>query len=83
MAVVVALKVAVLDEAATITEAGTERIAFVFVSVTLAPPAGAGCVSATVQEADAFCPRLLGLQESDDTSTGATRLRVVLAELPL
>jgi len=30
-----------------------------------------------------FCPRLLGLHDTLDTRTGATRLTVVLAELLL
>jgi hypothetical protein len=36
-----------------------------------------------VQVLDELGPRLLGLQESVETSTGATRLTVVLAELLL
>jgi len=39
--VVVALNVAVVAVAATVTDAGTVRVAFVFVSATLAPPVGA------------------------------------------
>ncbi len=81
--VVVALKVAVVAVAATVTDAGTVSVAFVFVSATLAPPAGADCVKVTVQVLEAFCPRLVGLHTSDDTSTGATRLTVALAELLL
>ena len=80
--VVVALKVAVVAVAATVTEAGTDKVAFVFVSVTLAPPVGAAFVSVTVHVLDAFGPKLVGLQATD-TSTGATRLTVVLAELLL
>ena len=79
--VVVALKVAVGAAAATVTEAGTVSVALVFVRVTRAPPAGAALVSVTVQVLEAFGPRLVGLQASDDTSTGATRATVVLAEL--
>ena len=41
MAPVVALNVAVVDPAATVTEAGTVKVALVLVSVTEAPPAGA------------------------------------------
>jgi antirestriction protein len=40
--VVVALKVADVAAAATVTDAGTVRAEFVFVSVTMAPPVGAG-----------------------------------------
>ena len=82
-AVVVALKVAVVAAAATVTEAGTVSVALVFVRVTSAPPAGAALVSVTVQELEAFRPRLVGLHASDDTRTGATKVTVVLAELLL
>jgi hypothetical protein len=51
--------------------------------VTLAPPAGAAWVRVTVQVLDEVCARLPGLHESAETSTGATRLTVVLAELLL
>ena len=81
--VVVALKVAVVAAAATVTEAGTVKVALVFVSVTLAPPVGAAFVSVTVQVLDAFRPKLVGLQAREDTSTEATRLTVVLTELLL
>src|SRR5579863_9035763 len=83
MVVVVALKDAVVAAAATVTEVGTVRVAFVFVSVTSAPPAGAACVRVTVQVLEAFCPKLVGLHASEDTNTGATRLIVALAELLL
>jgi hypothetical protein len=81
--VVVALNVAAVAAAATVTEAGTVSVVLVFVSVTNAPPAGAALVNVTVQVLDAFRPRLVGLHESDDTSTGATRLTVAFAELLL
>jgi len=81
--VVVALNVAVVPAAGTVTDVGTVRVAFVFVRDTTAPPVGADCVKVTVQVLDPFCPRLAGLHVSDDTSTGATRLTVALAELLL
>ena len=81
--VVVALNVAVVADAGTVTDAGTVRVAFVFVRATTAPPAGAACVSVTVQVLDAFCPRLVGLHTSDDTNTDAAMLMVTLAELLL
>jgi len=81
--VVVALKVAVLAAAATVTEAGTVKVALVFVRVTLAPPVGAAFVSVTVHVLDEFGPKLVGLQATDETNAGATRLTVVLAELLL
>ena len=81
--VVVALNVPVVAPAATVIDSGTVKVLLVLVSVTLAPPAGAALVSVTVQVLDAFGPRLVGLQATDDTSTGATRVTVVFAELLL
>jgi len=81
--VVVALKLADMAAAATVTDVGTLRVALVFVRVTLAPPAGAGLLIVTAQVLDELGPRLIGLQNSDETSIGATRLTVALAELLL
>ena len=64
-------------------EAGTVSFALLFERVTLAPPVGAAWVKVTVQVLEAFGPRLLGLQDNADTETGAARLTVVFAELPL
>jgi hypothetical protein len=83
MVPVVALKVADVAAAATVTEAGTVRVVLEFESVTLAPPVGAAWVSVTVQVLEELAPMLAGLQASDETTTGATRLTVVLAELLL
>jgi hypothetical protein len=83
MVPVVTLKLAKVLLAATMTDAGTVRVELLFERVTLAPPVGAGWVRVTMQVLDAFGPRLLGLQDSVDMSTGATRLTVVLAELLL
>jgi hypothetical protein len=80
---VVALNVAVVAAAATVTETGTVSVALVLVSVMLAPPAGAALVRITVQMPDAFGPRLVGLQASEETRTGATKVIVALAELLL
>jgi hypothetical protein len=81
--VVVALKVADVAPAATATEVGTVSVELVFMSATLAPPVGAGCVKATVHVVEELGPRLVGPQASDETNTGATRLTVALAELLL
>jgi len=83
MVVVLTVNVPVVAAAATVIEAGTVRTRFELVRVTAAPPVGAGCVSVTVQVLEAFCPRLLGLQASADTSTGAASDTVVLAGVPL
>ena len=79
----VALKVAVVADAATVTDAGTDSVEFVLDRVMTAPPAGAALVRVTVQVLDEFGPRLVGLHPREDTSTGATRLIVAFAELPL
>jgi len=83
MAAVVALKGADVAAAGTVTAAGTVRVALVFVRETIAPPAGAAFVRVTVQVVEALGPTLLGLQTSEETSTEAARLTLVLAELAL
>jgi len=83
MAAVVALKGADVAAAGTVTEAGTVRVALVLDRVTVAPPAGAALVRVTVQVVEALGPTLLGLQASEETSTEAARLTLVLAELAL
>jgi hypothetical protein len=84
MAPVVALKVAVVAFAATVTDAGIVSNALLCDSVTVAPPDGAACDSVTVQFIEEFGPRLAGLQTSEDTPAAPpTRFRVVLAVLPL
>jgi hypothetical protein len=83
MAAVVALNVAVVAAAVTVTDAGTVSVAFVLVSVTNAPPAGAALVSVTVHVLEELRPKLVGLHASEDTSTEADRLTVVFAEVLL
>ena len=78
-----ALNVAEVAAAGTMTDAGTVSVGLLLVSVTLAPPEGAAPLSVTVQVLDAFCPSVVGLQASEDTTTGATRAIVALAELLL
>jgi hypothetical protein len=81
--VVVALKLPAIAPAATVTEVGTVNAAWLLLKDTTAPPVGAGLESVTVQELDAFDPKLVGLHASEDISTGATRLMVAGAELLL
>ena len=81
--VVVALKLPAIAPAATVKEVGTVNAAWLLLNATAAPPVGAGLVSVTEQELEAFDPRLVGLHPSEDTSTGATRLIVAGAELLL
>lgn len=80
---VVTVKVADVAAAATVTEAGIVNAALVFDKVIAALPLGAGWVSVTVHVVDELAPRLLALQERVETSTGATRLTMVLAEVLL
>lgn len=78
-----AAKVADLEAAGTVTDPGTLRAASLLVSAMLAPPLGADCVRVTVHVLEAFGPRLVGVHESEDISTGATRLTDAVAELLL
>jgi hypothetical protein len=80
-AAAVALKVALVDPAATVTDAGTVSEVLLLASVTLDPPAGAFWVSVTVQVLTALCPRVVGLHAMPETSTGAVRLIVDVCEL--
>jgi len=70
----VALKVAVVAPAATVTDAGTVSRVLLLATVTLDPPVGAAWVRVTVQVLTALCPRLVGLQATPETTTGANRL---------
>ena len=80
---VVAVKVAEVAAAATVTDAGTVRVELLLDRLTLAPPLGAACVRITVHVLEEFAPNVLGLQDNADTNTVATRLMLVLAELLL
>jgi hypothetical protein len=66
-----------------VTEGATVSAALELARVTAAPPAGAGCVKVTVHVLEELAPRLAGLQVSDETSTDAVRLTVVVAEVLL
>ena len=81
VAAAVALNVAVAAPAATVTDAGTVSEELLLASVTLDPPVGAVWVSVTVHVLTALCPRLVGLQATPETNTGATRLTVAVCEL--
>ena len=82
-AAAVALKVAVVAPAATVTDAGTVSEALLLARITLDPPVGAVWVSVTVQTLVALCPRLVGLQATPETRTGASRLMAAVFELVL
>jgi len=74
----VAANVALVAPAATVTDAGAARIAFVFEIDTSAPPVGALFDSAIVHAVDAFWPMLAGAHDRDDTPIGARRLTLVV-----
>ena len=81
-----AVKVAVVALAATVTEPGTVRTLLLLESATEAPPVGAAADNVTVQVAVVFEARLAGEHWSDETLAaacgGATVIEAVL-ELPL
>ena len=81
VAAAVALKVAAIAPAATVTDAGTVSEGLLLASVTLKPPAGAAWVSVTVQALIALWPRLAELQATPDTRAAATRLMAAVCEL--
>jgi hypothetical protein len=82
-AAAVALKVAVVAPAATVTDAGTVSEVLLLASITLEPPVGAVWVSVTVQVLTALGLRLVGPQARPDTriAEGANRLMVTVCEL--
>jgi hypothetical protein len=82
LAAAVALKVAAVAPAATVTEAGTVSEVLLLVSVTAVPPVGAVWVSVNVHVLTALCPRLVGAHATPETRTGARRLIVAVFELP-
>ncbi len=79
----VAVNVAEVAVAPTVTDPGTLRIPLLLERLTLAPPAGAAWESVTVQELDVLGPKLVGLHASEETTTAASRLTVALLELLL
>lgn len=80
---VVALKVVEVDPAPTMAEVGVVSVALLSDKATVAPPVGATLLRVIVQVLEALGPRVVGLQANEDTRTGATRLMVELAEVPL
>jgi len=66
----VALNVAEVAPAATVTDAGTVNVVLLLVSVTALPPAGAAWFRVTVQVLEALGPRLAGLHATLDTCNG-------------
>lgn len=78
---VVAVIVAVLAPAVTLTLAGTLKAGELLASVTVSPPIGAALLKATVHWLDANCSTLDGLQDIEEIRTVVLRLIVTVAEL--
>src|SRR5438132_981349 len=80
----VALNVAVVAIAATVTEAGIVRTARLLESVTAVPPVGAAFDKVTAQGVLALEAREAAVHCSDETSQGAPReIEAVPAEEPI
>jgi len=78
---VVAVKVAVVAPAATVTDAGTVSRALLSDTVTVVAAVGAfDSVTVHVLLAEEF--RLVGVQANDVSVTGATRLMVAVCDTP-
>ena len=80
----VAVNVVEVAPAGTVTEAaGTGSSVLLLDSDTTVPPLGTALLSVTVQVVAAPELKLLGLQASEDSATGATRLTVAVWDTPL
>ena len=79
--VVVALKLNDVAPFPTLADGGTVSIVLLLFNDTDIPPLEAALLSAPVHVVEAFCPRVVGIQDSDDTRTGAIRLKVAVTEL--
>ena len=66
----------------TVTEAGVVSNALLLDKVTVAPPVAAGLFKVTVQVLAPFDDRLVGVQASEERTTGASRLTVAFWETP-
>ncbi len=74
----VALKVAEVPPAGTVTEPATGSAVLLLDSPTVLPPLGAACLKVTVQVVLPPELTLVGLQAREETRVGATRFTVVL-----
>jgi hypothetical protein len=77
----VAVKVAAVAPAATVTDAGMVSQALFLVSVTFDPPVGAAVLKVTVHVLTPLGLRLVGLQVSAERRPGATRAMATLCVL--
>ena len=72
MAAVLAVKDADVAAADTVIDAGMASVELEFERVIVAPPVGAAPESVTVQVAEEFGPRLVGLHVREETTTDDT-----------
>jgi len=79
----VAVNVAAVELAATVTEAGTVNVALFDDNATLTPPAGAACDTVTVQFVLALDVIVEAAHCREDTLTGSCRVSVAGTENPL
>lgn len=79
----VAVKVAVVVVAATLTDAGTVRLPLLEDSATFAPPAGAALDNVTVQELVPLEARAVGLQAREEILEAPCRVMVAVAVPPV
>ena len=77
------MNVAEVAAAATVTEPAAVKEVLLLERETSAPPVGAALVNVTVQALEELGPRIVGVQASAETNTGATRLTLAVAELLL
>jgi hypothetical protein len=77
-----AAKVAEVAVAAMVSEAGTVKEELLSETATTVPPARAGWFRVTVQAVDAPEFTLVGLQAREETSMGATRVKLAVWEAP-
>ena len=78
----VAAKVAEVAVAAMVSEAGTVNEELLPETATTVPPTGAGWFRVTVHVVEAPELTLVGLQAREETSMGATRLKLAVWEAP-
>ena len=76
----VAVKLAEVAPATTVTVAGTLRAGLLLDSPTLVPPAGAALVRVTVQALVAAEPKVVGLQVTEASATGADKVNETVGE---
>jgi hypothetical protein len=69
--------------AATVTVAGTVSAVTLLDRFTLTPPVGAAWVNMIVHVLEAFCPKVVGLQVSEETFTAAVKVMLAVADVLL